>query len=84
MDSTYKNVEVLRKIKKDREVINTVKKRKLQYLGHLMRNEQRFYLFKSILQRKVLGKRGTWATENIMAEKFKDLVWYESVSYTHL
>ena len=46
--------DVLRKMKKDREVINTVEIRKLQYLGHLMRNEQRFYL----LQGKVLGKRG--------------------------
>ena len=42
---------------KDSEVINTVKIRKLQYLGHLMRNEQRFYLLQSILQGKVLGKR---------------------------
>ena len=35
-----------------------VKIRKLQYLGDLMRNEQRFYLLQSILQGKVLGKRG--------------------------
>ena len=32
------NVEVLRKMKKEREVVNTVSIRKLQYLGHLMRN----------------------------------------------
>ena len=43
---------------KEREVINTVKRRKFQYLGHLMRNEKRFYLLQSILQEKVLGKRG--------------------------
>ena len=49
---------LLRKIKKVREVINTVRIRKLQYLGHLMSDEQRFYLLKSILQGKVLGKRG--------------------------
>ena len=33
------NVEVLKKMKNEREVINTVKIRKFQYLGHLMRNE---------------------------------------------
>ena len=30
------NIEVLRKMKKDREVVTTVKIRKLQYLGHLI------------------------------------------------
>ena len=38
------NAEVLRKVKKERKVINTVKIRKLQYLEHLTRNEQRFLL----------------------------------------
>ena len=52
------NVEVLRKMRKERVVIKTVKIRKLQYQGHLMRNEQRFYLLQSILQGQVLGKRG--------------------------
>ena len=46
-----------------RQVINTVKIRKLQYLGHLMRNEKRFYLLQSILQGKVLGKRGSHGWE---------------------
>ena len=45
-------------MKKERQVVNTVKIRKLQYLRCLMRNEQRFYLLQSIIQRKVLGKRG--------------------------
>ena len=38
------NIEVLRKMKEEREVINTVKIGKLQCLGHAMSNEQRFYL----------------------------------------
>ena len=54
-----------------------MKIRKLEYLGHLMRNEQRFYLLQSILQGKVLGKGGVGRPRNIMAEKFKDLVWHE-------
>ena len=51
------NVDVLSNMKKEREVIDTVKIRKLQYLGHVMRNEQRLYLFQSILQGKILQKR---------------------------
>lgn len=43
---------------KEMEVVNTVKDRKLQYLGHIMRNENRFHILQSILQRKVLGMRG--------------------------
>ena len=50
------NPEVLRKMKIEMEVTNTVKIRKLYYLGHLMRNEQRFYVLQSIIQGKVLGK----------------------------
>ena len=42
------NVDALRKMKKGRKVNNAGKIRKLQYLGHLMRNEQRFYLLQSI------------------------------------
>ena len=40
------NVEVLRKMKKEREAINTVKLTKLQYPGHLVR----LHLLQSILQ----------------------------------
>ena len=42
--------EILRRMRKNMEVLLTVKCRKLQYLGHIMRNESRFYLLQSILQ----------------------------------
>ena len=67
MTAHVTNVEVLRKMKKDREVINTVKIRKLQSLGHLMRNGQG----------KVLGKRGVGRPRISRTEKFKVLVWHE-------
>uniref|UniRef100_A0A8D8T8A4 Craniofacial development protein 2 n=1 Tax=Cacopsylla melanoneura TaxID=428564 RepID=A0A8D8T8A4_9HEMI len=51
------NKEVLQRMKKEPEIINTVKKRKLQYLGHIMRNEHRYQLLQQILQGKIAGRR---------------------------
>lgn len=45
--------EVLSRRGKETEVVNTGKARKLQYLGHTMRNENRFHLLQTILQGKV-------------------------------
>lgn len=52
------NVEVLRRMGKDCDILNTVKGRKLEYLGHVMRNENRYGLLQLILQGKVYGRRG--------------------------
>jgi hypothetical protein len=38
--------------------MNTFKRRKLEYLGHIMRNYTKYKLLKSILKGKVLGERG--------------------------
>jgi len=43
---------VRERMKKDLEVINTTKKRKLEYLGHIMRNESKYHLLRSVLQGK--------------------------------
>uniref|UniRef100_A0A8D8SWG1 Uncharacterized protein n=1 Tax=Cacopsylla melanoneura TaxID=428564 RepID=A0A8D8SWG1_9HEMI len=53
------NHRVLQRIGKEKEVMNTAKKRKLEYLGHIMRNETKYKLVKSILQGKVFGERGS-------------------------
>lgn len=52
------NVEVLLRMNKTTEIVKTIKIRKLQYFGHIMRNEQRYGILQRILQGKVLGKRG--------------------------
>ncbi|KAH1023976.1 hypothetical protein HUJ05_003545 [Dendroctonus ponderosae] len=44
------NTEVLIKMGKETEVLNTVETRKLQYLGHIMRNESKYVLLQKILQ----------------------------------
>lgn len=52
------NKSVLERMNKSLEVMNTIKKRKLEYLGHIMRNDNKYGLLKSVLQGKVYGKRG--------------------------
>jgi len=52
------NDEVLRRMNKTTEIMTTVKARKLEYLGHIMRNEQRYGLLQRILQGKIPGRRG--------------------------
>ncbi|KAL1446308.1 hypothetical protein WDU94_012325 [Cyamophila willieti] len=52
------NVEVLRQMKKSRELMNIIKTRKLNYLGHIMRNESKYSLLQLIMQGKIDGRRG--------------------------
>lgn len=51
------NIEVLRRMNKETELLDTVKCRKLQYLGHIMRNPDRYGLLQQILQGKINSKR---------------------------
>jgi len=51
------NESVLGRINKLREVINTIKRRNLDYLCHIMRNKIKYQLLEN-LQRKVYSKRG--------------------------
>ncbi|KAL1456665.1 hypothetical protein WDU94_001378 [Cyamophila willieti] len=51
------NIEVMRRMKKNKELLNTVKCRKLQYLGNIMRNPTRYELLQQILQGKIDSKR---------------------------
>lgn len=50
------NTEVLNRMGKREEIITTIKKRKLQYFGHIMRGE-RYSLLRLIMEGKIKGKR---------------------------
>lgn len=50
------NVELRRRIQKDEEVINTLKKRKLEYFGHIMRGPK-YALLQNIIEGKIKGRR---------------------------
>lgn len=51
--------EILRRINKNTKFINTIMIRKLQCLGHIMKNESRYSILQSILQGKNYGRRGS-------------------------
>lgn len=50
------NEEVLRRVKRERELVNVIKARKLEYLGHIMRGE-RYGILRLIMEGKIAGKR---------------------------
>lgn len=50
------NQEVLHRMNKDTEITKTIKKRKLEYLGHVLRGD-RYKILKLIIQGKIKGKR---------------------------
>ena len=72
------NSEILRRMNKEKEVLYTVKSRKLQYLGHIMRNECRYKLLQNILQGKVCGKRGVGRRRTSWLKNLR--VWYSQTT----
>jgi hypothetical protein len=62
-------------MKEKKEVMNTVKKRKLEYLGDIMKNETKYKLLKSILQGKVVGVRGPRKKKDITTQEPEDIVF---------
>lgn len=56
---TYRvtNEAVLQRMQKEKEIMKTVKQRKLSYFGHIMRNNK-YNLLQLIMQGKFDGKRG--------------------------
>lgn len=72
------NAEVLRIMKKDTEIVNTIKIRKLQYLGHIMRNENRYTILQAILQGKMYGKRGPGRRRKSWLNNLRE--WYGKCS----
>lgn len=50
------NIEVTRRVENEPEILITIKKRKLEYLGHVMRG-QKYALLQLIIQGRIRGKR---------------------------
>ncbi|XP_039291702.1 uncharacterized protein LOC120353116 [Nilaparvata lugens] len=50
------NKAVLERMDKDLEVMNIIKSRKLAYFGHIMRNEEKYSLLKSVLQGRYVAE----------------------------
>ncbi|MDK1801117.1 hypothetical protein LRR74_28510, partial [Klebsiella pneumoniae] len=75
--SRITNKEVLRRMGKEKEIIDTVKIRKLQYLGHVMRGE-RYTLLQTIIQGKIQGKRSIGRRRISWLNNLRQ--WYNSSS----
>jgi len=51
------NVWVLQRMQKEKELLKTIKTQKLEYLGHIMKNNNRYGLLQLIIQGKIEGNR---------------------------
>ena len=68
------DVEVLRRLQqKEKVLILTIKKHKLQYLGHVMRGDK-YQLLQLIIQGKIMGKRSIGRRRNSWLKNFRE--WY--------
>lgn len=52
------NDTVLIRMNKEREIVRTIKTRKLSYFAHVMRNPEKYSLLQLVMQGKIVGKRG--------------------------
>lgn len=68
------NIEVLRKMNKECEIPIRVKQRKLEYFGHISRNERRYGLLQLILQGKIYGRRGPGRRRNSWLQNLRQ--WF--------
>lgn len=74
-----RNEEVLRRLNKDMEIELTIKRRKLGYLGHLMRHE-RYKILQEIMQGKIEGKRSVGRRRTSWMKNLRDWSGKSSVS----
>ena len=66
------NEEVLKRMDKTKEVTFTVKRRKMKYLGHIMKNNK-YRLLQLIFQGKVDGRRGLGRRRNSWPQNLRKL-----------
>ncbi|CAG9837634.1 unnamed protein product [Diabrotica balteata] len=71
------NTEVLQVMGKECEIINTIKIRKLQYLGYEMRG-QRYELLRLIIQEKIRGERSIGRRRVSLLKNLRD--WFKCSS----
>ena len=71
------NDEVLRRMEKQRELLLTIKQRKTQYLGHVMRGKK-YQLLQLIIEGKIQGKRSIGRRRNSWLKDIRR--WYSCTS----
>ncbi|KAI5732155.1 hypothetical protein M8J77_022354 [Diaphorina citri] len=73
-----RNTEVMAKMKKNVELVDTIKARKLEYFAHIMRNEHKYGLLQLILQGKITGRRSRGRRRTSWMGNLKE--WYKMSS----
>ena len=67
------NNEVMTRLNKDVEIMLTIKRRKLEYLGHIMRSEK-YQLLQVIMEGKIIGSRSRGRRKTSWLKNLRD--WY--------
>ncbi|KAI5718027.1 hypothetical protein M8J77_015079 [Diaphorina citri] len=73
-----RNTEVMAKMKKEVELQHLIKKRKLEYFGHIMRNSEKYGLLQVILQGRIVGRRSRGRRRTSWLGNLRE--WYECSS----
>ena len=68
-----RNSEILTRLNKNTEILVTIKKRKLEYFGHLMRGDK-YRLLQNIMQGKIAGRRTPGRRKTSWLKNLRD--WY--------
>ena len=68
------NVEVLNRMGKEMEVLYEVKRRRLEYFGHIIRNGK-YRLLQLVVEGKIEGKRRPGQRNTSWLKNLKELVW---------
>ena len=69
-----RNTDVLTRMKKEVEVLYEIKRRKLDYFGHVMRNEK-YRLLQLVMEGKIEGKRGQGRRKTSWLKNLRD--WFD-------
>ncbi|KAL0829312.1 hypothetical protein ABMA28_004110 [Loxostege sticticalis] len=73
------NDEVLRRVQQKSELLQTIKKRKVEYLGHIIRHD-RYELLQLIMMGKVAGKRRVGRRKKLWLRNIRDWTGIESAA----
>lgn len=66
-----RNLDILKHLNKNTEILCTIKRRKLEYFGHVMRGAK-YRLLQNIMQGKIAGKRGSGRRKTSWLKNLRD------------
>lgn len=73
-----RNEEVVRRMGKDLELVVEIKRRKLEYFGHIMRHPEKYEILHLIMEGKIASKRGPGGRRTSWLKNLRK--WYGKTS----